>query len=116
MITGEIRTIVDFAINVAFLIMLGFILRPLMGMVMRGAGNSLLPVGLTHTFFNRSNNPDGITADILTEGNRQLAALPATLVLTVLLGVILRRRLDRSYRHQLDEAEHPVSQSRELNH
>jgi hypothetical protein len=63
-------------------------------------------VGLTHTFFNRSNNTDGIAADLLPGGDsRQLAALLATVVLTVLLGLILRSKLSRSYRRELDEAE-----------
>jgi hypothetical protein len=38
-------------------------------MVMRGAANSLLLVGLSHTMFNRSNNTDGIAADILRGGD-----------------------------------------------
>jgi membrane protease YdiL (CAAX protease family) len=104
-ITGEIRSAADFGINFALLLVLGLIVRPLMGMVLRGAANSLLLVGLTHTFFNRSNNNDGIAADILIGDNRQNAALLATLVLTVLVGVVLRTKLTRSYRRELDDAE-----------
>ena len=47
---------------------LSVLFRSLFGMVMRGAANSLLLVGLTHTFFNRSNNTDGIAADLLPGG------------------------------------------------
>ena len=71
-----------------------------------GVKYSLLLVGLTHTFFNRSNNSDGIAADILPGGDsRQLAALLATVVLTIVLRLILRSKLSRSYRRGLDEAE-----------
>ena len=96
--------------------------RSLFGMVLRGAGNSLLVVGLTHAMFNRSNNNDGIAADLLPgsdsrqlaallpgSDSRQLAALLATIVLAVVLGLILRRKLSRSYRHQLDDGEQQAS-------
>jgi len=42
----------------------------------------------------------------VSEGDsRQLAALVATVVLTVVLGLILRSKLSRCYRRQLDDAE-----------
>jgi uncharacterized protein len=105
-ITGQVRTALDFAVGFALLGVLVIIVRSLFGMVMRGAANSLLLVGLTHTFFNRSNNSDGIAADVLPGGDsRQLAALLATAVLTVVLGLVLRRKLSRSYRRELDIAE-----------
>jgi membrane protease YdiL (CAAX protease family) len=105
-ITGEVRSAMDFVVGFALLGVLVIIVRSLFGMVMRGAANSLLLVGLTHTFFNRSNNSDGIAADLLPGGDsRQLAALLATAVLTVMLGLLLRKKLSRSYRRELDEAE-----------
>jgi uncharacterized protein len=105
-INGEVRTPVDLAVYFALLAVLSVFIRSLFGMVMRGATNSLLLVGLTHTFFNRSNNSDGIAADFLPGGDsRQIAALLATVVLTIVLGLILRSKLSRSYRRGLDEAE-----------
>jgi membrane protease YdiL (CAAX protease family) len=105
-ITGEVRSAVDFVVGFALLGVLVIVVRSLFGMVLRGAANSLLLVGLTHTFFNRSNNSDGIAADLLPGGDsRQLAALLATTVLTVVLGLLLRKKLSRSYRRELDEAE-----------
>ena len=109
-ISGEVRTAVDFVVGFALLGVLVIIVRSLFGMVLRGAANSLLLVGLTHTFFNRSNNTDGIAADLLPGGDsRQLAALIATAVLTVGIGLILRSKLSRSYRRELDEAEQQAS-------
>ena len=106
-INGEVRTPVALAVNFALLAALSIFIRSLFGMVMRGAANSLLLVGLTHTFFNRSNNTDGIAADILRGGDsRQIAALLATVLLIVVLGLVLRRKLSRSYRRELDAAEH----------
>lgn len=105
-ITGEVGSAVDLAVNFAALAVFSVIVRSLFGMVLRGAGNSLLLVGLTHTFFNRSNNSDGIAADILAGGdNRQTAALLAAVVLTIVLGVVLRKKLSRVYRRELDDAE-----------
>ncbi len=105
-ITGEVRTAIDFAVGFALLGVLVIFVRSLFGMVLRGAANSLLLVALTHAMFNRSNNTDGIAADILGGGdNRQIAALLATVVLAIALGLILRKKLSRAYRRELDEAE-----------
>ena len=105
-ITGEVRSAMDFVVSFSLLMVLVIFVRSLFGMVLRGAANSLLLVALTHTMFNRSNNTDGIAADILQGGdNRQLAALLATVLLTIALGLMLRRKLSRSYRRELDEAE-----------
>jgi uncharacterized protein len=105
-ITGEVRSVLDFAVGFGLLMVLVIVVRSLFGMVLRGAANSLLLVGLTHAMFNRSNNSDGIVADLLPgSDSRQVAALLATVLLAVVLGLVLRRKLRRSYRHQLDEAE-----------
>ena len=77
------------------------------GAVVRGAANSVLLAAVTHTFFNRSNNADGLAADILTGTQRQEAALLTALLLTAVLVMVLarRHRLSRTYRQCLDAAE-----------
>jgi uncharacterized protein len=90
------------------LLVFSFIFRALLGMVLRGAVNSILLAAITHTFFNRSNNIDGIAADILEGINRPIAALLAATLIAIVLGVGLRRKLQRSYRKVLDEAEDDV--------
>ena len=110
LITGQVRSAVDFAVGFALLMVLVIFVRSFYGMVLRGAANSLLLVGLSHTMFNRSNNTDGIAADILRGGDsRQIAALLATVVLVVVLGLVLRKKLSRSYRRELDDAEQGAS-------
>ena len=69
----------------------------------------MLLAAVTHTFFNRSNNADGLAADILTGPHQQSAATLTAVFLTVTLAVVNRRRLTRAYRHELDAAEEPVS-------
>jgi CAAX protease family protein len=108
-INGEARTAVDFVVG--FVVLAAFVtfFRAMCGMVLRGAANSLLLAALTHTMFNRSNNGDGLAADILRGGDsRQVAALLATVLLVVLLGLVLRKKLSRSYRRKLDDAEQHV--------
>lgn len=83
-------------------LILGLLVRPLFGMVRRGAGDSVLAAGLAHTFFNRSNNNDGIAADLLIGSNRQLGALIATVLLTIVVGLVIRRRLSRAYGYETD--------------
>jgi membrane protease YdiL (CAAX protease family) len=87
------------------LLVLSLVFRSLIGMVLRGAANSILLAAVTHTFFNRSNNIDGIAADILEGSNQPIAALLATILTTIVLGICLRRKLRRSHRQALDEAE-----------
>jgi len=87
------------------LIALCLFIRTLLGAVLRGAANSVLLVAVTHTMFNRSNNVDGLAADIVNGPNRQYAALLTVVVLTVVLLLADRRRLSKAYRHRLDIAE-----------
>ena len=82
-------------------------------MVLRGAVNSILLAAVTHTFFHRSNNIDGIAADLLEGSNRPIAALLATTLTTVVLCIGLRRKLRTSYRETLGRRRgaHPRGQS-----
>jgi membrane protease YdiL (CAAX protease family) len=89
-------------IHFALLMVLAFVFRSLVGLVMRGAANSLLAVGLLHITFNRSNNNDGIAAKLLDGPHRQVAALAATLLLTVVLGLLLKNRAGPTERARLD--------------
>ena len=75
--------------------MLAIVVRNYFGLVMRGTGGSLLAVGVAHTIFNRSNNSDGIAALLLEGDKRQGAALLATLLLAIALGVRHYRGLRR---------------------
>jgi uncharacterized protein len=107
-INGEATT--PHTVGTGFLSLLVFslIFRSLIGMVLRGAANSILLAAVTHTFFNRSNNIDGIAADILEGSNRPIAALLAATLIAVVLGVCIRKKLRRSYREALDAAEDQV--------
>ena len=75
------------------LTVLAVVVRSYFGLIMRGTSSSLLAVGVAHTIFNRSNNTDGIAALLLEGTNRQGAALLATLLLTIALGVMRYRRV-----------------------
>jgi uncharacterized protein len=110
-INGEATTAHTVGTAFLSLLVLSLIFRSLIGMVLRGAANSILLAAVTHTFFNRSNNIDGIAADLLEVSNRPIAALLATTLTAVVLGVLLRRKLRRSYREALDEAENHVPTS-----
>jgi membrane protease YdiL (CAAX protease family) len=109
-INGSATTAAE--LTAAFLVLLVFCLfvRTLFGTVARGASNSVLLAAVTHTMLNRSNNAGGLGDDLLTGPNRQLAALVTVVALTVVLVVVNRRRLSRSYRRRLDAfEEQPVS-------
>ena len=114
-ITGESRTVSEVAVSFVVLFVFASVFRTLMGAVARGAANSVLLAAVTHTFFNRSNNLDGIVADALTGPNRQVAALATAVVLTVAVCLVSRRRLTRAHRVELDAAEHTSQPTPVLN-
>ncbi len=83
-------------------ILLGVIFRPMLAVMLRGTGDSVLLVALLHSMFNRTNNDNGITAGILT-GDGRAAAIPlAVIVLTAVTALVVRRRLGRAHRRHLD--------------
>jgi len=96
---------VQLATGFALLTVLAIVVRSYFGLVLRGTGDSLLAVGIAHTIFNRSNNSDGIAARLLDGPHRQVAALLATLLLTIVLGVIFRRRAEPKERERLEAAD-----------
>jgi membrane protease YdiL (CAAX protease family) len=104
-VAREITGLEDVVGNLIALLIISAIIRTLLGVVMRGALNSVLLVAVTHTFFNRSNNTDGIVADLVTGEARSLAALLASLMLTVVLCIVMRKRLTRGQRLALDARE-----------
>jgi membrane protease YdiL (CAAX protease family) len=92
----------DLLAHFALLTVLAVVVRSYFGLVLRGAQNSLLAVGVAHTIFNRSNNSNGIAAKVVEGDQRQGAALIATLLLTIALGLFLRRRTGPIERARLD--------------
>ena len=104
-ITREATT-ADELLN-AFIVLVIFCLfiRTLFAVITRGAANSVLLAAVTHTVFNRSNNVDGLVADVLSGPNQPFAALLTTVILTVVVVIVNRKRLGKAYRRQLDAAE-----------
>ncbi len=98
------------------LLVFASVVRVMLGEFLRGTQDSVFAVGLLHTIFNRSNNTDGIVASLVEGESRVLAALIATIVLTLVVGVVFRRRLSRAYRLDLDAraAAEPRGAARDL--
>jgi membrane protease YdiL (CAAX protease family) len=94
-VANEIAGPEDVIPQLAALLVLCVIIRTLLGAVVRGTAGSILLVAVTHTSFNRSNNVDGLAADLLIGQAQPLAALTAALVLTMGILLVLRRRLGR---------------------
>ena len=104
-ITREATNVGELVAAFVTLLVLGLFVRTLFAAVGRGAANSVLLAAVTHTMFNRSNNTDGLAADILSGSNRQGAALLTTVILTVAVVIASRRRLRKAYRLELDDIE-----------
>jgi membrane protease YdiL (CAAX protease family) len=83
-------------------LLLGVVFRPMPAVFLRGTADSLLLVGLLHSVFNRTNNPNGILGALVEGEMRGLAALAAAATLTAVTALVIRHRLDRDQRRVLD--------------
>ncbi|HEU5483955.1 MAG TPA: CPBP family intramembrane glutamic endopeptidase [Microlunatus sp.] len=83
-------------------VLMGLFVRPLFGLIHRGTGGSVLAVAVTHSIVNRTQNPNGLAAELLDGQLYQLGIVLALLVLTGTLALAMRHRLGRTGRDQLD--------------
>jgi uncharacterized protein len=103
-------TIASVLISLVFFLLLGLILRQLVGVILRGSRDSVLAAGLMHSVFNRTNNGNGISADLLDGELYRVAILIAVVVLLAALALAVGRyRLSRAYRLELDLNSEPTA-------
>ncbi len=74
------------------LLILGFAVRLLLGVTLRGAADSVLAVGVLHQIFDASNNQGGLVDSLLDDASAVVMAEAATVVLTLLIAVFLWKR------------------------
>lgn len=84
-------------------LVLGALVRPLLGLTLRATRNSILSVALLHSLINRSQNSNGIGAGLLDGDGYRLGLLIGLLVLTGAQALVLRGKLGREGSHQLDD-------------
>lgn len=87
---GREATVAGAAGALAGYLVLGAIFRPMLAVVLRGTGGSVLLVAVLHSMFNRSNNTNGIAAGLLDGEDRGLAVLVAALLVTAVGAVAAR--------------------------
>jgi membrane protease YdiL (CAAX protease family) len=75
-------------VSLLLYLILGVLVRPMLGVVLRGTRDSLFAVALLHSVFNRTNNDNGIAAQPLDGQARSLTVLLAVIVLTTAIAVI----------------------------
>ncbi|SNS76609.1 CAAX protease self-immunity [Geodermatophilus pulveris] len=78
------------ALSVGALLLLGVMVRLLVGATVRGAAGSLLAAGLVHATFNASNNEGNLVDDLLGGGQPSLPAVAAAALVTA--GALLAIR------------------------
>jgi len=76
-------------------LILGVLVRPMIGVILRGTRDSLFAVALLHSVFNRTNNENGIAAELLDGQARTLCMLIAVIIITAAAAVTIRHRLTR---------------------
>ena len=102
-------TVTSALVSLGLFLLLGALVRPLFGLILRGSRDSLLAVALMHSIFNRTNNADGISARLLVGEGYQLGVVVALVVLTIVLAVVLRGRLGPATRRRLDGIATPAA-------
>jgi membrane protease YdiL (CAAX protease family) len=78
--------------GIAGLLILGFAVRLLLGVTLRGAADSVLAVGVLHQIFDASNNRGALVDSLLDNARADVMAEVATVVLTLLIAVVLWKR------------------------
>lgn len=88
-------TAASLLLGVGGLLLLGILVRLMIGVVLRGAADSLLAVGILHQLFDSSNNKEQLVDKLLVGADQSVLVLPATALLTVVVTVLLKGRLGR---------------------
>ena len=84
-------------------LVLGVLFRPMLAVFLRGGRDSVLLVAVLHSVFNRTNNPDGVLAGLTANRGADGWAILVTMVVVAAgAALVLRRRLGRAYRAELD--------------
>jgi len=74
------------------LLILGVVVRLLIGVVMRAAADSVLAVGVLHQLFDASNNQGGVVDSFLDGADEGVMALAATVLLAAAVAAVCWRR------------------------
>jgi uncharacterized protein len=75
----------------------------MLAVFLRGGRDSVLLVAVLHSVFNRTNNDNGVLAGLTANaGAGGWAILVAAVTVTAAAALVLRRRLGRAYRRELD--------------
>jgi CAAX protease family protein len=88
-------TAASLLLGVGGLLLLGILVRLMIGVVLRGAADSLLAVGILHQLFDSSNNKEQLVDKLLIGADQSVLVLPATALLTAVAAVVLKGRLSR---------------------
>ena len=86
--------------NAGGLLILGVLVRLMIGVVLHGAADSLLAVGVLHAVFNSSNNQGGLVDSLLDGTDQTVVALAATVLVTAAAAWAIRERLTSTPQRQ----------------
>jgi len=90
--------------NAGGLLILGVLVRLMIGVILHGAADSLLAVGILHAMFNSSNNKGGLVDSLLDGADQTVVALAATVLVTATAAWAIRERLTSTPQRQPERA------------
>lgn len=98
----ELPSAAEILVTFVFFVILGLIVRPLLGVLRRGTLDSILAVGLMHSVFNRTNNDNGIAAELVHGDLREVTILIACIVTAVVIRIVFRQRMTKPFARELE--------------
>lgn len=98
LLMSDSLTPASFLVDLGGLVVLAVVARTMWGVVLRGARDSTLAIGLMHGIFNASNNRGQLVDSVLVNADVNTAAMVALGTLTVVLVVLNRGKLSHSNR------------------
>lgn len=108
----SLPTLLDVTGATVIYLVLGLIVRAMYAVLRRATLDSLLLVALAHSVFNRTNNNDGLSANLVDGEMRGVTGLLACIVLTVAIRLVYRRRMTREFAHTLNASGPGVASAR----
>jgi len=110
--SDQLPTLLDILGAFVIYFVLGLIVRSMYAVLRRSTLDSLLLVAVAHSVFNRTNNNDGILANLVDGDMRLVAGLLAAIVLTLTIRLAYRRRMTRDFAHGLNASDPSVASVR----
>jgi membrane protease YdiL (CAAX protease family) len=93
LLIGDHITVVSVLAGIGGLLLLGLVVRLMIGVILHGAADSLLAVGILHQMFDASNNRGGLVDSFIDGAAESVATLTAAVLITLGCAAAIHKQL-----------------------